>query len=253
MTPTARVRVVGPEEDAASILQTMEAEDLSGLPVVEEGRLLGLVSRESLARSAGRAPRTNRLGPSRGRASSGQRASGFPATVRGRPALTLATLGGPAGWPGRRLRQPRSATGWRHALPGLVAEALAPGLAAELASQLGSGSLIVTGTNGKTTTARMIAGIASTAGLQPLPNRSGSNLMRGIATALMDEADARGRLRDGPRRLGVFEVDEATLPQAVEALRPRVLLFTNLFRDQLDRYGEVDSVAACWRRTLESG
>ena len=98
----------------------------------------------------------------------------------------------------------------------------------------------------------MIAGIASTAGLQPLPNRSGSNLMRGIATALMGEADVRGRLRDGPRRLGVFEVDEATLPQAVEALRPRVLLFTNLFRDQLDRYGEVDSVAACWRRTLAS-
>jgi UDP-N-acetylmuramyl tripeptide synthase len=76
--------------------------------------------------------------------------------------------------------------------------------------------------------------------------------MRGIATALMDEADIRGRLRDGPQRLGVFEVDEATLPQAVEALRPRVLLFTNLFRDQLDRYGEVDSVAARWRRTLES-
>lgn len=138
------------------------------------------------------------------------------------------------------------------ALPGLIAEALAPGLVAELGSQLGSGSLIVTGTNGKTTTARMIAGVASTAGLQPLPNRSGSNLMRGIATALMGEADLRGRLRDGPRRLGVFEVDEATLPQAVEALRPRVLLFTNLFRDQLDRYGEVDSVAACWRRALES-
>ena len=123
---------------------------------------------------------------------------------------------------------------------------------AELASQLGTGSLIVTGTNGKTTTARMVAEIASKAGLRPLPNRSGSNLMRGIATALMAEAGAQGRLRDGPHRLGVFEVDEATLPQAAEALRPRVLLFTNLFRDQLDRYGEVDSVAACWRRALES-
>jgi UDP-N-acetylmuramyl tripeptide synthase len=138
------------------------------------------------------------------------------------------------------------------ALPGLVAEALDPGLAAALASQLGGGSLIVTGTNGKTTTARMIAGIAAAAGLEPLPNRSGSNLMRGVTTALMAEAGLRGRLRNGSRRLGVFEVDEATLPYAVEALRPRVLLFTNLFRDQLDRYGEVDSVAACWRRTLES-
>jgi UDP-N-acetylmuramyl tripeptide synthase len=161
--------------------------------------------------------------------------------------LAALLAGRAAGFASRALRR-----GGGTALPGLVAEALAPGLAAELASQLGSGSLVVTGTNGKTTTARMVAGIASTAGLQPLPNRSGSNLMRGIATALMDEADVRGRLRDGPRRLGVFEVDEATLPQAVEALRPRVLLFTNLFRDQLDRYGEVDSVAARWRRTLES-
>jgi UDP-N-acetylmuramyl tripeptide synthase len=138
------------------------------------------------------------------------------------------------------------------ALPGLVAEALDPGLAAALASQLGGGCLIVTGTNGKTTTARMIATIAATGGLQPLPNRSGSNLMRGVTTALIAKAGLSGRLRDGDRWLGVFEVDEATLPYAVEALRPRILLFTNLFRDQLDRYGEVDSVSACWRRTLES-
>jgi UDP-N-acetylmuramyl tripeptide synthase len=161
--------------------------------------------------------------------------------------LAALLAGRAAGFASRALRR-----GGGTALPGLVAEALAPGLAAELASQLGGGSLVITGTNGKTTTARMVVGIASTAGLQPLPNRSGSNLMRGITTALMDESDAQGRLRDGPRRLGVFEVDEATLPQAVEALRPRVLLFTNLFRDQLDRYGEVDSVAARWRRTLES-
>jgi UDP-N-acetylmuramyl tripeptide synthase len=161
------------------------------------------------------------------------------------PAALLA--GRFAGIASRALRRGGGTT-----LPGLVAETLAPGLAAELALQLGGGSLIVTGTNGKTTTARMIAGIASAGGQEPLPNRSGSNLMRGIATALMAETDLQGRLRASPRRLGVFEVDEATLPQAVEALRPRVLLFTNLFRDQLDRYGEVDSVAACWRRTLES-
>jgi UDP-N-acetylmuramyl tripeptide synthase len=182
---------------------------------------------------------------SSGRSASWPQSEGVRLSPFRRSAALLA--GRATGFASRALRR-----GGGTALPGLVAEALAPGLAADLASQLGSGSLIVTGTNGKTTTARMVAGIASTAGLQPLPNRSGSNLMRGIATTLMDEADVRGRLRDGPRRLGVFEVDEATLPQAVEALRPRVLLFTNLFRDQLDRYGEVDSVAACWRRTLES-
>lgn len=152
-----------------------------------------------------------------------------------------------AGFASRALRR-----GGGTALPGLVAEAIFPDLVAELACQLGGGSLVVTGTNGKTTTARMLAAVASTAGLRPLPNSSGSNLMRGIATALMAEADVRGRLR-GEARLGVFEVDEATLPQAADALRPRVLVFTNLFRDQLDRYGEVDSVAACWRRTLETG
>ena len=76
--------------------------------------------------------------------------------------------------------------------------------------------------------------------------------MRGIATALIDDAGLLGRLPEGERRLGVFEVDEATLPEAVRrSCTPRVLLFTNLFRDQLDRYGEVDSIAARWRSTLE--
>jgi UDP-N-acetylmuramyl tripeptide synthase len=172
------------------------------------------------------------------------RRGGPPSPLRRSTALLAAWLAGNAS---RALRR-----GGGTALPGLLAETLAPGLAAELASQLGGGSLVVTGTNGKTTTARMIAAIASMGGLEPLPNRSGSNLMRGIATALMAHTDLRGRLRAGSRRLGVFEIDEATLPEAAGALRPRVLLFTNLFRDQLDRYGEVDSVSACWRRTLES-
>jgi UDP-N-acetylmuramyl tripeptide synthase len=96
----------------------------------------------------------------------------------------------------------------------------------------------------------MLAAIAGEAGLRPLANPSGSNLMRGVASALLGATGALGRVRDGGERLGVFEVDEATLPEAVAALRPRAIVFTNLFRDQLDRYGEVDTVARLWQRTV---
>jgi UDP-N-acetylmuramyl tripeptide synthase len=136
------------------------------------------------------------------------------------------------------------------ALPGLMAEAVAPGLASRLAAELGHGCLLVTGTNGKTTTARLVRDIARAAGYLPAHNGAGSNMMRGITAALSEAAGPQGRIQQAERRLGVFEVDEATLPEATQALAPRVIVFTNLFRDQLDRYGEVDSVAALWREAL---
>jgi UDP-N-acetylmuramyl tripeptide synthase len=136
------------------------------------------------------------------------------------------------------------------AVSGLVGLSLRPNLAGELASQLGHGCLIVTGTNGKTTTSRLISAIVRNAGLQPLPNASGSNLLRGIASTLTEAAGPTGALVDARRSLGVFEVDEATVPAALTQLRPRVAVFTNLFRDQLDRYGEVDAVASLWREAL---
>ncbi|MGQ9572968.1 MAG: MurT ligase domain-containing protein [Dehalococcoidia bacterium] len=136
------------------------------------------------------------------------------------------------------------------ALPGLIADAVAPGLAARLAARLGHGCVLITGTNGKTTTARLVRNIAQAAGYWPVHNHSGSNLMRGITACLVEATDIRGRFPQPERRLGVFEVDEATLPEAAAALFPRVIAFTNLFRDQLDRYGEVDSVAAVWRQAL---
>jgi UDP-N-acetylmuramyl tripeptide synthase len=137
------------------------------------------------------------------------------------------------------------------ALPGLVAERIDPRVVGNLARQLGGGRVIVTGTNGKTTTARMIAGALAAAGRSPVHNRSGSNLMRGLAAALTEHAGPDGRIDDAPHRAGVFEVDEATVPRAVAATRPHAVLFTNLFRDQLDRYGEVDSIAALWRQALQ--
>ena len=92
------------------------------------------------------------------------------------------------------------------ALPGLIAERLAPDLLPHLAAQLPGGIAVVTGTNGKTTTSHMLAAILSRAGRRPLRNASGSNLSRGVAGALAARADARGRLR---------------LPPAGEALRAR--------------------------------
>jgi UDP-N-acetylmuramyl tripeptide synthase len=136
------------------------------------------------------------------------------------------------------------------AIAGLVAQQIDPQLPRRLATQLGHGCAIVTGTNGKTTTARMTAAAAREAGLRPLANPSGSNLMRGVTAALVAETDAAGRVRDAADRIGVIEVDEATLPEAARQLAPRAIVFTNLFRDQLDRYGEVDTVAERWRETI---
>lgn len=138
------------------------------------------------------------------------------------------------------------------ALPGLVAERVEPRVVARLARTLGRGAAIVTGTNGKTTTARMTAEILRAAGMPVLHNRSGSNLMRGLAATVTSAAGVDGRIPDVRRTAGVFEVDEATLPPAAHAIRPRAVAFTNLFRDQLDRYGEVDSIAALWRETVSA-
>ncbi|MPZ48230.1 MAG: DUF1727 domain-containing protein [Dehalococcoidia bacterium] len=145
----------------------------------------------------------------------------------------------------RRLRR-----GGGTAVSGLVGLKLQSSLIHDLASQLGHGCVLVTGTNGKTTTSRLISETARAAGLQPLANASGSNLMRGLASTLAAATGPGGRLTDAAQRLGVFEVDEAAVPAALQELRPRVAVFTNLFRDQLDRFGEVEAVAALWRQAL---
>jgi UDP-N-acetylmuramyl tripeptide synthase len=136
------------------------------------------------------------------------------------------------------------------AIAGLAAERVDPAVVRHLAGQAAHGAIAVTGTNGKTTTALMLERIAAEAGLLPLHNRSGSNLMRGVAATLIEEATLGGRIRDAGRRLGVLEVDEATLPLLVTEAPLRAAVFTNLFRDQLDRYGEVDAVARAWERAL---
>ncbi len=136
-------------------------------------------------------------------------------------------------------------------LPGLIAERIHPRLAGELAQGIRNGSLLITGTNGKTTSTRMIVAALRGAGLIPLTNREGSNMLRGITTTLVAAASWRGRLPASDQLIGVFEVDEGHLPAVIDALSPRMLLITNLFRDQLDRYFEVDFVASLWATAFQ--
>jgi UDP-N-acetylmuramyl tripeptide synthase len=143
----------------------------------------------------------------------------------------------------------RAGRGGGTALPGLVATRIDPRLVSALAAQLTDGSMVVTGTNGKTTTSQMVAAIMTDAGQMPLRNRSGSNLMRGIASTLINRAGLDGNLPRHTTR-GLFEVDEAAMPQVVATLLPQTLVLLNLFRDQLDRYGEVATVARIWKQAV---
>ena len=137
------------------------------------------------------------------------------------------------------------------ALPGLAAERIWPEALATLAGQLRA-TILVVGTNGKTTTAGLIAEMLRREDGPPIANRSGANMRQGIATSLVRAADLRGRLRPGElgARDGVFEVDEMALAQILPDLGPSVIVATNLFRDQLDRYGEADAVVDRWAAAL---
>jgi UDP-N-acetylmuramyl tripeptide synthase len=125
-------------------------------------------------------------------------------------------------------------------LPGDVARAIDPDVLRKLSRDLKFGSVVITGTNGKTTTARLISALLEAAGYRVVSNRAGANLIFGATAAALESAGANGRLRAG---WGVFEIDEASLPRAIDEIQPRAAIVLNLFRDQLDRYGELESIA----------
>jgi lipid II isoglutaminyl synthase (glutamine-hydrolysing) len=130
----------------------------------------------------------------------------------------------------------RSGRGGGTTLPGRLLVRMAPDAIERLAAQLDRGSIVVSSTNGKTTTAGMISGILRADGRTPVHNRAGSNMHWGVATALLEQSGDEG----------LFELDEAWLPRVAPQLRPRLLVLGNLFRDQLDRYGELERLADEW-------
>ena len=125
-------------------------------------------------------------------------------------------------------------------LPGKILAALDPEALASLAARLPLGSAVVTATNGKTTTAAMTAEILGRR-LRLAHNRAGANLVSGVASTLLERRGAE---------LGLFEVDEGAFPDVARRIRPRAVCLANLFRDQLDRYGELELVAARWRSAV---
>ena len=125
-------------------------------------------------------------------------------------------------------------------VPGKLLWKLDPGAIDRLAARLPAGTAVVSATNGKTTTAAMAAEILRPR-LRLAHNRSGANLLSGIASTLLAAGDAE---------LGLLEADEGALPEVLRRLRPRAVCLANLFRDQLDRYGELELVAERWREAL---
>ncbi len=128
------------------------------------------------------------------------------------------------------------------ALPGLIAEKIYPDIIYKLSQKLPKGVIVITGTNGKTTTARMVTQILQNSGLRVVNNQDGSNLSRGLASALIAKTSClTGKIKED---IGVYEIDEATMAPVLTKLKPRIIAITNIFRDQLDRYGEVDKTAS---------
>jgi UDP-N-acetylmuramyl tripeptide synthase len=121
-------------------------------------------------------------------------------------------------------------------MPGVVARRVDPGVLAKLSRRLPLGSAAITGTNGKTTTTRMVAKILQSAGLRAVSNSTGANLITGVTAALVSDASLSGVPRSD---LGLFEVDEASVPKVAAEADLKLLAVMNLFRDQLDRYGEL--------------
>ena len=136
----------------------------------------------------------------------------------------------------------RAGRGGGTSLPGKVLMALEPRAISELSARLPRGSVVISATNGKTTTAAMVASVLGRAGVPVVHNRAGANMAGGVASTLL--AAARGGGIDG--ELGLFEIDEFWLDRVTPQLGPRGILLGNLFRDQLDRYGELDTIADRW-------
>ena len=162
-----------------------------------------------------------------------------------RARLSLAISAGKlAGASGRFLR-----VGGGTSIPGLVARRIDPDILKSVVGASKAKKIVITGSNGKTTTARMTAAMATSNGKSVSHNRAGSNMLQGVTSVAVNFADIFGRLHSD---VLIFEIDEGTMPLAMPEISPDVVVITNIFRDQLDRYGELYSVARALDKTLEN-
>ncbi len=169
-----------------------------------------------------------------------------PVTPSGleRARLALAISAGKlAGVSGRLL-----GVGGGTSLPGLIARRIDPNVLKSVVGASQARKIVITGSNGKTTTARMTAAMAVSNGKRVSHNRAGSNMLQGVTAVAVNFADVFGRLNSD---VLLFEIDEGTMPLVMPEIQPDVVVITNIFRDQLDRYGELYSVARALDKTLE--
>lgn len=141
---------------------------------------------------------------------------------------------------GKAVRYIARLRGGGSALPGLFVETIDRSFVADTLSTLPQGVVLISGTNGKTTTTKMVVELCESQGLKVFTNRTGSNFSRGVAAALLGEVDARGRL---DADIAILELDEAHAVHFVRSVPPRFSLLLNVMRDQLDRFGEIDTTA----------
>ena len=141
---------------------------------------------------------------------------------------------------GKAVRAAARLHGGGTAFPGKVVEKLDPGFMARTLGQLPYGVVLVSGTNGKTTTTRIVASVLESLGLRVFTNPTGSNFTRGVVSALLDRVGMDGRL---DADIAVLELDEAYAVHFVRRVKPRYTLLLNVMRDQLDRFGEIDNTA----------
>lgn len=135
-----------------------------------------------------------------------------------------------------------------YTLPGFLILKLNPNILDGLQKHFSKGVILISGTNGKTTTSKLITHIFTQSGLHVSTNATGANLLSGMVSSVLLHTDMFGRPSGD---LGVFEVDEFTLPLVLKYVTPKVLVLLNLTRDQLDRYGETDIIFDRWKTALE--
>ncbi|MBE9210909.1 Mur ligase family protein [Nostoc sp. LEGE 06077] len=134
-------------------------------------------------------------------------------------------------------------------LPGSIARRIEPRLLQLLSQQVNNGVIIIAGTNGKTTTSLLLKTILERKGYRVAHNSTGANLENGLMTALLENTNLVGTLAAD---YAILEVDENIVPKVLAPLQPRIILCLNLFRDQLDRYGEVDTISKRWTKVIST-